>query len=333
MLGGILESSENADGYQYNWVMFRTQTIQFVIRAIDFYLSLLGDEEKELANDPELAALITEETRRELGLESEEQRANRIKAWLSERIEGRGQFDTVDISVSHWLVRYMKSLAFLYLKSLKERRNKLASRKTVTSFALSAVDREISAAEDLFQNAGVFKGASTLDLLASYPDSTTDSPAPSGYTSQPQDLSQRPRPVIVGSIEILDHELRARCLDLFNQFQESGQADRNDTVVAEASRILENRLRKVLGADDGKSAKQLVSDAFSAKSPRLVVSKVPAEQESAQLLFLGTFGFIRNSVQHKLLANMPAERVLQILGWTDYLLSVIDQSQAQTHAP
>jgi hypothetical protein len=162
---------------------------------------------------------------------------------------------------------------------------------------------------------------------------STDLPAPSGYTSQPQDLSQRPRPVIVGSIEILDHELRARCLDLFNQFQESGQADRNDTVVAEASRILENRLRKVLGADDGKSAKQLVSDAFSAKSPRLVVSKVPAEQESAQLLFLGTFGFIRNSVQHKLLANMPAERVLQILGWTDYLLSVIDQSQAQTHAP
>src|SRR5690606_35773409 len=124
-----------------------------------------------------------------------------------------------------------------------------------------------------------------------------------------------------------------RCLDLFNQFQESGQADRNDTVVAEASRILENRLRKVLGADDGKSAKQLVMDAFSAKSPRLVVSKALPEQESAQLLVLGTFEFIRNSVQHKLLANMPAERVLQILGWTDYLLSVIHQPQAQTHAP
>lgn len=46
VLGGIVEGSENADGHQYNWVMFRTQTIQFVIRAIDFYLSLLGDEEK-----------------------------------------------------------------------------------------------------------------------------------------------------------------------------------------------------------------------------------------------------------------------------------------------
>lgn len=327
-----MEGSENADGHQYNWVMFRTQTIQFVIRAIDFYLSLLGDEEKELADDPELAALITDDTRRELGLESEEQRARRIRTWLAEKIEGLNQFDTVDISVSHWLVRYMKSLAFLYLRSLKERRNKLASRKAVTSFTLSAVDREISAVEDLFQNAGVFKGASTLDLLASYPDPTTEVVASSDQASPFLDLSQRPRPVMVGSIEILDHELRARCLDLFNQFQESGQADRNDTVVAEASRILENRLRKVLGADDGKSAKQLVSDAFNAKSPRLVVSNVPAEQESAQLLFLGTFGFIRNSVQHKLLANMPAERVLQILGWTDYLLSVIDQSQSQTSA-
>jgi hypothetical protein len=327
-----VESTENADGYQYNWVMFRIRTIQFVLRAIDFYVSLLGDEEKELVDDPELAALITDDTRRELGLESEEQRAKRIRDWLSEKIEGRDQFDTVDISVSHWLVRYMKSLAFLYLKSLREKRNKLASRKAVTSFTLSAVDREISAAEDLFQNAGVFKGASTLELLASYPDSAAEVVVSSDPAPPFLDLSQRPRPVMVGSIEILDHELRARCLDLFNQFQEAGQADRNDTVVAEASRILENRLRRVLGADDGKSAKQLVSDAFNARSPRLVVSNVPAEQESAQLLFLGTFGFIRNSVQHKLLANMPAERVLQILGWTDYLLSVIDQSQTQTGA-
>lgn len=323
-----MEVSENADGHQYNWVMFRTQTIQFVIRSIDFYMSLLGDEEKELADDPELAALITDDTRRELGLETETQRAERIKTWLSEKIDGRGQFDTVDVSVSHWLVRYMKSLAFIYLKDLKERRNKLASRKAVTSFTLATVDREISGIEDLFQNAGVFKDASTLELLATYPEpSTPGPPSPSEKTPYP-DLSQRPRPVMIGSIEILDHELRSRCLDLFNQFQESGQTDRNDTVVSEASRILENRLRKVLGADDGKSAKQLVSDAFNVKAPRLVVSAVAAEQESAQLLFLGTFGFIRNSVQHKLLANMPAERVLQILGWTDYLLSVIDQSQA-----
>lgn len=319
--------SENSNEHQYSWVMFRVRTIKFVLRSIDFYVSLLGDEEKELASDSELAALLDDESRREMGLESEVHRAKRIKTWLSEKIEDRESFDTVDLTVSHWTVRYMKSLAFLYLRSLKQRRNKFASRKAVTSFTLSAVDREISAIEELFHNSGVFKNASTLELLASYPDSSET------HVEQapiPLELAQRPRPVMVSSIDILDHELRARCLDLFNQFQESGQSERNDTVVAEASRILENRLRRFLGADSGMSAKQLVSEAFNTKSPRLVVSKVQAEQDSAQLLFMGTFGFIRNSVQHKLLESMAAERVLQILGWTDYLLSVIDQSQTQT---
>ncbi|AZR36563.1 TIGR02391 family protein [Xanthomonas vasicola] len=320
-------NTENSDEYQYGWVMFRVQTIKFVIRAIDFYLSLLGEEERELAGDPELSALLNDDARQELGLESERQRATRIKTWFSEKIQGRELYDTADLTVSHWLVRYMKSLAFLYLKSLKQRRNKFAGRKAVTSFTLSAVDREISVIEELFKNSGVFKNASTLELLASYADS---SELPTRPASPPLELVERPRPVLVSSIDILDHELRARCLDLFNQFQESGQSDRNDTVVAEASRILENRLRRVLGADNGTSAKQLVSQAFNNKSPRLVVSNVQSEQDSAQLLFLGTFGFIRNSVQHKLLENMAAERVLQILGWTDYLLSVIDQSQTQT---
>ena len=227
----------------------------------------------------------------------------------------------------------MKSLAFLYLSKLKSSRNRLASRESLTTATLSAVDREITAIEDLFQNAGVFKGATTLNLLADYQESSIEKLNENEEFSHSQTQTQQPRPIVVGSIEIMDHELRSRCLDLFNQFQESGQTDRNDTVLSEASRILENRLRSLLGADSGKTARQLVSDAFNAKQPRLVVSTITAEQESAQLLFLGTFGFIRNQVQHKLLGNMPAERVLQILGWTDYLLSVIDQAQVQTVAP
>ena len=145
--------------------------------------------------------------------------------------------------------------------------------------------------------------------------------------------ASRPRPIIVGSIELLDHELRTRCLDLFNTFQESGQSERNDTVVSEASRILENRLRTVTGSSDGSNAKQLVTSAFNGDKPRLRVSNVRAEQEAVQLLFLGTFGFIRNQVQYKLLGNVPAERVLQVLGWVDYLLGVIAQVEPVTDAP
>jgi hypothetical protein len=307
--------------------MFERETILFVVRAIDFYLSLLGDEEAELASDPDLSALITDDTRRELCLKRDKERTQRIKQWLEEKLAERESSWDVDISLSHWLVRFMKSVGLLYLAKLKTSRNSLASRQNVTAATLSAVDREISAKEEMFQTAGVFKGASPLDLLASYGEDAGNSNAQETLPEPSLLSAGRPRPILVGSIEILDHELRTRCLDLFNQFQESGQSDRNDTVVSEATRILENRLRTVTSCEDGKNAKQLVTLAFNVDNPVLVVSSVRAEQEAAQLLFLGTFGFIRNQVQHKLLGDMPAERVLQILGWIDYLLAVISQSK------
>ena len=328
-----MDTVENHDNHQYQWVMFERTTVLFVLRALDFYLSLLGDEESELSSDPDLAALITDDTRREIGIESDKERTQRIKKWLEEELARRDDSWHVNISLSHWLVRFMKSVGLLYLAKLKTSRNALASRKNITASTLSAVDREISAKEEMFLTAGVFKDATPLDLLASYGDGTAAGSTQETAAEQSLLTANRPRPILVGSIEILDHELRARCLDLFNQFQESGQSDRNDTVVSEASRVLENRLRTATSCDDGKTAKQLVTLAFNLDNPILVVSNVRAEQEAAQLLFLGTFGFIRNQVQHKLLGSMPAERVLQILGWTDYLLSVIAQSERPQRAP
>lgn len=322
-----METSENHDDYQYGWVLFDRDTVLFVLRAIDFYLTLLGDEEAELSSDPDLAALITDNTRRELGLKRDKERTQRIKQWLEEKLADREDSWDVSFSPSHWLVRFMKSVGLLYLAKLKRSRNSLASRTNVTSATLSAVDREISSKEEMFQSSGVFKNASAIELLASYGDEAAATDTQAAAQGASLLTASRPRPVLVGSIEILDHELRTRCLDLFNQFQESGQSDRNDTVVSEAARILENRLRAVTACEDGRSARQLVTIAFNVENPVLVVSSVRAEQEAAQLLFLGTFGFIRNQVQHKLLDDIPAERVLQILGWIDYLLSVISQSK------
>jgi len=321
-----MEISENHDDHQYNWVMFDRGTILFVLRAIDFYLTLLGDEEAELSSDPDLAALITEESRRELGLRRDKERTQRIKTWLEEKLAGRDDSWDVTISPSHWLVRFMKSVGLLYLAKIKRSRNALAARTNVTSSTLATVDREISSKEEIFHSSGVFKNASPLELLASYDRDPVE--ADSQHQAQSTSLlhAMRPRPVLVGSIEILDHELRTRCLDLFNQFREAGQSDRNDTVVSEATRILENRLRIVTSCNEGRSAKQLIAQAFNPDNPILRVSSVRAEQEATQLLFLGTFGFIRNQVQHRLLGEMPADRVLQILGWIDYLLSVISNS-------
>ncbi|MBN5048954.1 hypothetical protein JY456_01160 [Stenotrophomonas maltophilia] len=328
--------AENHDGHVYNWIMFERETVEFVLRAIDFYVSLLGDESRELAEDPDLASLITDDTRRELGLGRDKERASRLSQWIKNKSEESGDSYHVDISMSHGTVRFIKAVSLLYLAKLKTRRNRLASRPNVTASTLSALDREISRKEELFSSSGVFKSASPIQLLAEY----VEAPGTEATGTQPLPNEEialltatRPRPVLVGSIEILDHELRSRCLDLFNQFQEAGQSERNDTVVSEASRILESRLRAVTGCTDGSAGKQLVTLAFNGQKAKLRVSSVPSEQEAAQLLFMGTFGFIRNQVQHKLLGSLPAERALQILGWIDYLLSVIEQAERVTDAP
>jgi uncharacterized protein (TIGR02391 family) len=324
-----MDPAENHDNHTYNWIMFERDTVVFVLRAIDFYVALLGEESRELGEDPDLANLITEDTRRELGFGRDRERALRIKEWIQQKSGGSDDSYHVDISMSHGTVRFIKAVSLLYLAKLKLKRNALASRPNITASTLSALDREISRKEELFFSAGVFKNASAVPLLAQLEPllrSERLATQASADDDSPLLTASRPRPVLVDSIEILDNELRTRCLDLFNRFQESGQADRNDTVVAEASRILENRLRAVTGCTDGSTGKQLVTLAFNAQKPRLRVSSIASEQEGAQLLFFGTFGFIRNQVQHKLLGNLPAERVLQILGWIDYLLSVIEQA-------
>jgi hypothetical protein len=61
--------------------------------------------------------------------------------------------------------------------------------------------------------------------------------------------------------------------------------------------------------------------------PRLSVSNIPAEQEAAHLLYRGVFGFVRNSAHHRLLGELQPERVLQIVGMVDYLISVAEAAR------
>ena len=141
-------------------------------------LSLLGDEAKELAEDPDLAALITEETRRELGLGRDKERFTRLRHWLQGELDKHPDSHDVNITMSHWLARLMKSVSFLYLAKLKTKRNVLASRPNVTAATLSVVDREITSKEELFSSAGIFKNASQVQLLAQYENAVAVLSAP-----------------------------------------------------------------------------------------------------------------------------------------------------------
>ena len=131
---------------------------------------------------------------------------------------------------------------------------------------------------------------------------------------------------MIDSIEILDPELRSRCLDLFQSFKQDGQHERLDTVVTEATRIFENKLRSISGAPADCVGVDLATYAFGEKTPKLIISEVTAEQEAVHLMFRGVFGFIRNHVHHQLVENLLPERVLQIVGMIDYLIFLIQNS-------
>ena len=103
---------------------------------------------------------------------------------------------------------------------------------------------------------------------------------------------------------------------------EGDQSDRFDTVISEATRVLEDRIRRLVNAENALSGVNLMTYAFSGINPKLLVSEEPSEQEAAHLMYRGAIGFIRNPFHHRLIDDVSRERVLQILGLVDYLLFV-----------
>jgi len=315
--------TEHPDYYQYSWVMFYRSTIEFFISSVKFYESLLQSEKALIDEDEHLSGFLNEDVRREFKIGRTLEEATRIREWLERHLnEHPNRFD-VDISLTHGNVRYLKSVGTLYLGFLKQRRNKLSTNPNCTNNLLTAIDRVITVQEEALSNLGIFKNATLIPLVI---DQNIPGPTNGELEVNTESVSKvsRPKPQVVSTIEILDTELRTRCLDLFKQFQESGQSERHDTVIAEAARVLENRLRKLTNSTDGATGLALVTRAFDKNRPILKVSEIGGEQEGVQQLFRGVCGFIRNQFSHKLVSDTTPERVLQILGLVDYLISIIN---------
>ena len=224
--------------------------------------------------------------------------------------------------MSHGDIRFLKSVALLYLQHLRNRRNLLASKPKISAHALKAVDQRISYFEEKTK-IGVFNIATPRPLLVS----ATEQEEHSSHQQVVDELEpKRPRPILIDSIEILDPELRSRCLDLFQSFKEDGQHERLDTVVTEATRILESKIRTLSRAPLTCTGVDLATYAFGGKVPKLIVSEVQAEQDSVHLLFRGVFGFIRNHVHHNLVRNLLPDRVLQIVGMVDYMIFLAENA-------
>ncbi len=314
---------EPNDYHMYSWLSFNNDTLHFYLEAIRFYEGLLKDDIQAIESDKDLAFLLGEREKKEFEIQKEFVRVQRARVSIEKKMEESGvDAWEYDINMSHGSIRFLKSVGLLYLQHLRNRRNILASKPRISTHALKAVDQKISYFEEKTKM-GVFANATLLPLLVSEPVSIEVSIEQSASTKIE---TVRPRPILIDSIEILDPELRSRCLDLFQSFKQDGQHERLDTVVTEATRIFENKLRFISGAPANCVGVDLAIYAFGGKSPKLIVSEVPSEQESVHLLFRGVFGFIRNHVHHHLVENLLPERVLQIVGMIDYLIYLTENA-------
>lgn len=304
-------TSEPHDSHVYTWLSLNNDTIRFYLESIKFYEGLLKDDIAVIEGDKDLALLLEGRDKNNLEIQNELRQATRIREQIEKSLEDQGPdaWD-YDLTISHGFVRFLKSTGLLYLQHLKNRRNVLASKNRISTYALKAVDQKISYFEEKTK-IGVFQNATPQPLSVS--ELVLDEVFAATSTSTDSE-TKRPHPVLIGSIEILDPELRSRCLDLFQSFRQDGQHERLDTVVAEATRIFENKLRLISRAPATCVGLELATYAFGGKSPRLIISEVPAEQESVHLLFRGVFGLIRNHIHHHLVEDLLPERVLQIVG-------------------
>jgi uncharacterized protein (TIGR02391 family) len=323
------ESTEPPDHHVYHLLHIYKDTTQFFMVALTFYEARLKADIDELGKDPDLTAILSGDDP-QFAIHGELEKTVSIRTWLQQKItEQKDAFSYHLSNVRHGTIRFLKSVGLLYLSHVKSRRDAFAGRR-VSRHALDAVDQQIAKFDEKL-SIGVFKTATTTPLLTEpIEPEPHKTPSATTNTSQaaPQGASAPPR--VIGSIEIFDSEIRNRCLDLFAQFRDTGQHDRLDTVVTESTRIFEDRLRALSGAAPEITGVDLATYALGGKQPRIVLSSIDAEQEGAHLLFRGIFGFIRNSVHHKLVENLSPDRVLQIVAMIDYAISLLEQSIGTT---
>ena len=321
--------AEPPDHHVYNWVSFNRDTFEFYLASVRYYESLLEADVKAVREDEDLRTILGDRALESYPIATELKRVKRVREWFEKNVE-RGGKDAhdYDVDIAHELVRFVKSVSALYLEHLRRKRQVVASRPATSKSLLEAVDQQLARLEEKTQ-LGVFRTATpypvVLDQLPPAADGVTLTASPD--IELPREL--RPRPVILDSIEIRDPALRSRCLDLLAQFREGGQHDRLDTVVNEATRILEDRLRSLSGAPPTCVGVDLAKVAFGSPNPRLIVSDIAPEQEAAHLLYRGVFGFVRNSAHHRLLGTLQPERVLQVVGMVDYLISVAEAARRE----
>jgi len=325
--------AEPNDNHVYGSIFIYKETFDLLLKSLRFYRDLLNRAINVVNVDEDLKVLLDPDTLKGSPAQKELQKVeNAIKWWekLHER-EGEDAFDYNVGSFSHGTIRFLKSVACLYLRHLRHKRDVFSNRPGESKYVLESLDNALSRFEEKMRSSGVFGKASTIPLLV---EDVIQEHAVAIKESAPEQIpaadfkQSEPKPVLLGTIQILDTTLRERCLDLFNDFDQNSQHDRFDTVIAEATRILEDRLRRALGVSSG-TGDDLANRAFGSNSPKLRVSTVASEQNAVLLFFKAIFGHVRNPSHHKLLGSLSPERAIQILAMVDYAIHLLETAEKE----
>jgi uncharacterized protein (TIGR02391 family) len=318
-------STEKPDHYRYQWMMFYPDTLKYYLAALRHYRERLVEELGQIGHDPLFSEILGPEVVDTFPVAKEAKRFGVIVDRLKSIIDAQPDAWDYEFNITHGEVRILKSVGLLYLAHLRQRRNDMATGTSLSTLALQAIDTRLSQFEEKLHQ-GAFADASPYPLLIDPPSprAATSPGTPSALASP---LPLQPPPRIASGHEVLDPQLRERCLDLFYSFSETSQPHRYDTVLAEATRILEDRIRRLAGAASNLEGVKLVAYAFSGDNPPLVLSNEPGEQAAAHHLFRGLFGFIRNPFHHRLIAEVPQERAIQVLTLVDYLLFLAESAE------
>jgi len=323
---------ERPDGFRYQWITIYADSMRFFLAAARHYQLRLEKEVERIQADDLFSKLFEESELDSLDIAKEAQRFKDIADRLQSKIDASPNAWDYDQTLYHREVRILKSLGIFYLNNLTTRRNELGMENSFSPVALQALDSRISRFRELLES-GVFGEATPWPLLLEPTELIESDNFENPQVSSDGASSLRRPPVrIISSIGILDSQLRERCLDVLEQFDQQGEPHRYDTVISEATRVLEDRVRRISGASADLDGVALMSFVFAGTSPRLVISQDPAEQEAAHLMFRGVFGYVRNPYHHRLIENVALERVIQILGMIDFLLLLVQNATLGNNA-
>ncbi|MEK6225951.1 MAG: TIGR02391 family protein [Chloroflexota bacterium] len=119
---------------------------------------------------------------------------------------------------------------------------------------------------------------------------------------------------------IHDADLREKCGAMLDTNK------RHDQTIWAACKVLELRVRKIVGAPRGKSGVPLMRFAFADEPIRLRLSDDDKLQRAAAEMFTGLMSYYRNPATHEVFADLSQRGVREIVGWVDHLLTLVGQA-------